>query len=86
MFVCVFPAVLPGVLTDGWLRPSSIFSFSTEASEALGFERHRTVFMIVLVDSGGLLKAACLILNFNLSLLQPLVSGDSIFSSVGGGR
>lgn len=37
MFVRVFPAVLPDVLTDGWLHPSSIFS--TVASEALGFER-----------------------------------------------
>jgi len=41
MFVRVFPAVLPGSLTDGRLRPSSIFC--TVASEAVGFERHRTV-------------------------------------------
>lgn len=88
MFARVFPAVLPGILTGGWLRPSSIFSMV--ASEALGFERLHSfsialVYKAALVYSYGLLKAVCVILNFNLSLLQPLVSGlkFSLFLAIG---
>lgn len=80
MFVRVFPAVLPGVFPDRWLRPGSI-AFSGRQVK-IGFGKAPDGFIIL---SRGFLQAACTILNFNLSLLQPLFPGTLIFPAFGCG-